>query len=592
MSLHFRQTEEWLLEERTWDPDEHPRDEKGEFATGDAKVETDKTGMYTKGGADLKYTNYTGTTGNNQHITRSEMGTVPTRAIANMRGAATERPGDGPNRGPTGQHWEEFKQSIAENGIRSPIFITVDHGGQPRISEGNHRRDAAVSLGMENVPVEIRYFGHAEDEGTVMDRYWHLWAGRQTQEWLLEEREWNPDLHPKDDKGRWATTAGSAIQLKPDTTVGVGADHYTLEAMTGNAIENKGLENSVNAGNYNPGPVVDWHNDDSIVASDEVASACKAAVSADIAKRMGTKYDEQLLGITRMEGEHTYDDKGMLTGYKNLDVPTASLLTKDDVWQPGRSPWTDQPIYAYVGKLDYLTKNGSGITQSALASGDLKLGNDPAVADTLRLEAVSNLIGTWAGTSNDSSATSLAMQEAAKQEFGLIDTTGWLGNTGLIQGLPDSDLATRTQKEYDAKGDMYRGFLRAQYDNTQEYLKSEGITDVQVYRGFKFDGAESPSTVLPEWVDNHYGYVPNPNPRTDDEVLKPAGPETVPLRPLSAFSYSMRTARSFSGGNGVIISGTVPASQVLSSAVTGMGCFGERELVLLGGSQRWSVMQT
>jgi hypothetical protein len=174
----------------------------------------------------------------------------------------------------------------------------------------------------------------------------------------------------------------------------------------------------------------------------------------------------------------------------------------------------------------------------------------------------------------------------------LIDTTGWLGNTGLIQGLPDSDLATRTQKEYDAKGDMYRGFLRAQYDNTQEYLKSEGITDVQVYRGFKFDGAESPSTVLPEWVDNHYGYVPNPNPRTDDEVLKPAGPETVPLRPLSAFSYSMRTARSFSGGNGVIISGTVPASQVLSSAVTGMGCFGERELVLLGGSQRWSVMQT
>jgi hypothetical protein len=32
----------------------------------------------------------------------------------------------------------------------------------PVISEGNHRRDAAVELGHSHVPVEIRYFGHAE----------------------------------------------------------------------------------------------------------------------------------------------------------------------------------------------------------------------------------------------------------------------------------------------------------------------------------------------------------------------------------------------------------------------------------------------
>jgi len=108
---------------------------------------------------------YEGEVGNPQHITRREEGHVPTAAIAGLGGVRGEAPGAHRNR--QGPAWEKFKDDIAARGIQNPIFITVDHGDEPKISEGNHRRDAAVELGMSHVPVEIRYFGHAERDRLV-----------------------------------------------------------------------------------------------------------------------------------------------------------------------------------------------------------------------------------------------------------------------------------------------------------------------------------------------------------------------------------------------------------------------------------------
>jgi 8-oxo-dGTP diphosphatase len=116
----------------------------------------------------LETADYEGTTGSRDHITRTERGMIPTSAVARMPGARGEIPGDHANR--QGQDWEDFKNDIAENGIRNPLFVTVDHGQDPKLSEGNHRRDAAVELGLSHVPAEIRYYGHAEQQGTVLDR--------------------------------------------------------------------------------------------------------------------------------------------------------------------------------------------------------------------------------------------------------------------------------------------------------------------------------------------------------------------------------------------------------------------------------------
>lgn len=103
-----------------------------------------------------------GRVGDRNHITRRQQGWLPTSAVANMPGVNGEVPGE--HRNYQGEKWEKFKSAVAarEGGAGRPIFITADYGEQPKISEGNHRRDAHVELGLSHVPVEISFFGHAE----------------------------------------------------------------------------------------------------------------------------------------------------------------------------------------------------------------------------------------------------------------------------------------------------------------------------------------------------------------------------------------------------------------------------------------------
>jgi hypothetical protein len=106
-----------------------------------------------------------GTPGNRTHITREDTGWLPIESVAKMQGVMGEVPGE--HRNKQGEHWESFKGDIAERGIEHPLFITVDPGEDPKMSEGNHRRDAAVELGHTHVPATVRYFGHAERRKVV-----------------------------------------------------------------------------------------------------------------------------------------------------------------------------------------------------------------------------------------------------------------------------------------------------------------------------------------------------------------------------------------------------------------------------------------
>lgn len=106
-----------------------------------------------------------GRIGERTHITREDEGLLPIEHVAKMRGVMGEVPGE--HRNKHGEHWDTFKNDIAANGIQHPLFITVDYGQEPQLSEGNHRRDAAVELGHTHVPVTVRYFGHAERKRVV-----------------------------------------------------------------------------------------------------------------------------------------------------------------------------------------------------------------------------------------------------------------------------------------------------------------------------------------------------------------------------------------------------------------------------------------
>lgn len=107
--------------------------------------------------------------GERSHITMEETGTIPIEVVRYMRGQMGEVPGQ--HRNKKGEVWEEFKRDLSENGMHYGIFIVVEVGEPVRIWEGNHRRDAAVELGWDEIPVQIRYFGHAEKDGTLMERW-------------------------------------------------------------------------------------------------------------------------------------------------------------------------------------------------------------------------------------------------------------------------------------------------------------------------------------------------------------------------------------------------------------------------------------
>lgn len=111
----------------------------------------------------LRVREHKGTEGNKSHTTRTEEGTIPTESIAGLKGEMGEVRGEHRNR--KGEAWDEFKQSIKDNGIKEPILILKDPGSPAVISEGNHRLDAAIELGLKEVPVDIRYFGKSESEG-------------------------------------------------------------------------------------------------------------------------------------------------------------------------------------------------------------------------------------------------------------------------------------------------------------------------------------------------------------------------------------------------------------------------------------------
>ena len=109
-----------------------------------------------------------GQAGNRSHITLVEKGFAPTEEIASLKGAMGEVRGKHRNR--LDSRWEEFKNQIKTEGIKDPVTVFVDHNGAALIHEGNHRIDAAVELGMKQVPVEIRYFGKADKEGLLSER--------------------------------------------------------------------------------------------------------------------------------------------------------------------------------------------------------------------------------------------------------------------------------------------------------------------------------------------------------------------------------------------------------------------------------------
>jgi len=171
--------------------------------------------------------------------------------------------------------------------------------------------------------------------------------------------------------------------------------------------------------------------------------------------------------------------------------------------------------------------------------------------DRAKQEAAQRL-AVWAKTSGDSVADAVKQQRAVAEEFGLKDaaTEHMLDGKGAgFQGASKP-------------GDLDRAFARAEYENTQAWLKENGFTEVTVFRGM-YDAEHINAQGMGQGV-----------------------PDVVNMQPASSWTVDLDTAIDFAqmGGRGRRVLVTkVPASRVLSTAVTGRGTFTEREVLLLGG---------
>jgi hypothetical protein len=183
----------------------------------------------------------------------------------------------------------------------------------------------------------------------------------------------------------------------------------------------------------------------------------------------------------------------------------------------------------------------------------------------------SKLIQAWAGSSGDSHDISVALQMAVKDAFDLPDkyiekkaltSLGAHGHdvdklvssaiTSVIPlGNPSRDKPLQPHEISTARAALQE-FVQAQYHETQEYLKAKGHAHVFLARGMKIKTSHNN-------VD---------------------GPAAVKLQPASSFSANYATAQSFAGSGTVFIS-KVPREQVLSTYMTGFGCTGEHEVVVL-----------
>jgi len=220
---------------------------------------------------------------------------------------------------------------------------------------------------------------------------------------------------------------------------------------------------------------------------------------------------------------------------------------------------------------------------------------------------VQHFVDQWASSSNDSQRDSLLVQQVVQKVFGLDDAL-------QPQEMESEDNWSAEEPDSEAKEllgnpvveKVLISFVKAQYANTQAYLKSKGITEVMVFRGmnhpelaeelkdYRFAHYERMSERGEIVLENDDGTERDYGDITDEEFnsLVPEGVVSVnmKMRPLSSFSVTKDIASRFGSqglygeqATGVFLSAKVPAARIFSTPLTGVGCFDEDEFVVLGG---------
>ena len=171
----------------------------------------------------------------------------------------------------------------------------------------------------------------------------------------------------------------------------------------------------------------------------------------------------------------------------------------------------------------------------------------------------------WATTSGDEHETSVMLQNQAAHLFEVDG--GYYSDDKVIQ----ASLAQGQYGPSPGKSDEIRTYLAAVYDKTQNDLAAAGIENVILYRGMGTDG---------------FGELGRADP---GEIV------THTSNPLSSWSLSREIGSVFAkthayGQHGIVLAMTVPRERIFSTASNGLGCYGEAEVILIGGVKDEAVI--
>ena len=180
----------------------------------------------------------------------------------------------------------------------------------------------------------------------------------------------------------------------------------------------------------------------------------------------------------------------------------------------------------------------------------------------------------WSASSGDASSASIEMQIAAKDYFGLKDANiDHMKKDKEVFEYANFNLDEKRHLPGSGEGqyslrERHEAFLTVQYDATQKYFKEKGITEVILYRGVEH---------------SDMGKLRN---------------DMITMQPLSSFSTSVSSAMDFANIGldykwpGTLYSTVVPVHKILCHPGTGFGCTNEKEVVVLGGKMKATVIPT
>ncbi len=163
-------------------------------------------------------------------------------------------------------------------------------------------------------------------------------------------------------------------------------------------------------------------------------------------------------------------------------------------------------------------------------------------------QVADGMMATWAEVSYDRDAPgSVALQQAVAREFGTGTTTF------IKEDMADAGFEERIMKSWDEP--ILRAGVRSMYNHTQAKLDRLGVGDtVGLVRGV------GPGSAF-------------------------RGTRSISLNPASSFTTDVNVANQFiPSRDGAMISMTVPRQRILSMPGTGLGCYGESEVVVMRGS--------